>query len=92
MDSKQKRCLDETRGCWGQREGDLKGSHPWEHPEGAHVSNTGLQVLLPVVELQLGRARLLLAVEKRLRQQGRTQGANPQQQIHGGRNGERLAL
>lgn len=31
------------------------------------MTNTGLQVLLPVVELQLGRARLFLAVEKGFR-------------------------
>lgn len=77
----------------GDKEGEMwKGSHPWEHPEGAHRTNTGLQVLLPGVELQLGRARLFLAVEKGLRQQEGTHGANPQQQIHAGRNGESLVL
>lgn len=56
---------DKKREIW-------KGSHPWQHPEGAHTTSTGLQVLLPVLELQLGRARLLLAMEKGLRQQERT--------------------
>lgn len=38
----------------------------------------------------MGRARLFLAVEKGLRQQERTRGANWQQQIHAGRNGGKL--
>lgn len=73
----------------GDKEREIwKGSHPWEPPEAAHVANSGLQALLPVVESQLGKARLFLAVEKGLRQQERTHRANPQQQIHAGRNGE----
>lgn len=60
----------------GDKEREIwKGSHPWERPEGAHRTNTGLQVLLPAVQLQLGRARLFLAVEKGIRQQEGTHGA-----------------
>lgn len=62
----------------GDKEREIwKGSHPWEHPEGVHTTNMGLQELLPAVELQLGRARLFLAVEKGLRQQEKNPRSQP---------------